>query len=193
MNTALILSKDTEFAQTLAEQLRQEKGLVCKVVATATLEELQGGKGINILISNDKVDSCLPFPVLVFPTSRKPYRLQDILTQVDTALSTASEEEHVLGGGLLLRLREKQLMHSASGAQASLTDKEVQLLLQLIQAGKEGLAREELLKRVWGIEASLDTHTLETHIYRLRGKLRELVAWDMIEAIEGGYALANHE
>ena len=42
------------------------------------------------------------------------------------------------------------------------------------------------LKEVWGIEAALDTHTLETHIYRLRGKCKELAGDELVEAVEGG-------
>ena len=54
-----------------------------------------------------------------------------------------------------------------------------------------GASRETLLKEVWGMEADLNTHTLETHIYRLRAKLRELSGNDIIEAFEGGYRLAG--
>ncbi len=70
-----------------------------------------------------------------------------------------------------------------------LTDKEAGLLQRLAEAGNKGVAKDQLLKDVWGIEALLDTHTLETHIYRLRGKFKELAGDEMIEAVDGGYVL----
>ncbi|MDE3061388.1 MAG: helix-turn-helix domain-containing protein, partial [Pseudomonadota bacterium] len=85
--------------------------------------------------------------------------------------------------------RQKQLMHQPSGKTADVTDKEARLLQVLAGSGKNGVAKEKLLKEVWGIEATLNTHTLETHVYRLRAKFRELAGNEIIAAINGGYGL----
>lgn len=53
----------------------------------------------------------------------------------------------------------------------SLTDTEARLLACLFDAQGAEVTREELLQRVWGYRPGLDTHTLETHIYRLRRKI----------------------
>ena len=52
-----------------------------------------------------------------------------------------------------------------------LTDKETSILKYLLRARGEAVAREELLAEVWGYNAGVTTHTLETHIYRLRQKI----------------------
>lgn len=52
-----------------------------------------------------------------------------------------------------------------------LTDTEARLLACLFDAQGSEVRREELLQRVWGYRPGLDTHTLETHIYRLRKKI----------------------
>ena len=64
----------------------------------------------------------------------------------------------------------------------ALTEKEC-ALLQTLAAG--AMTREALLRDIWGYEADLDTHTLETHIYRLRRKLAELGGGDIMTTPEG--------
>jgi hypothetical protein len=56
----------------------------------------------------------------------------------------------------------------------ALTEKEAALLAALLAVAPQPMAREALLSSVWGISSDIDTHTLETHIYRLRSKLAEL-------------------
>ena len=182
MPTALIISRHPEFAQTLAEQLQRELNIACQ-----TAPELKEGE-FNLLISNEEIKHPT-LPVLLLPQAKAPYRLRELLAKVTGLLAAPEGEAVAFGAGLALHPRQKQLIHSPSGKACDLTDKEIQLLAQLIAASKNGMAKEELLKRVWGIDAALDTHTLETHIYRLRGKLRELVDAEMIEATEGGYAI----
>lgn len=57
------------------------------------------------------------------------------------------------------------------GTHVSLTEKEAALLQQLLQTAPAETSRETLLAGVWAYEKDVDTHTLETHIYRLRQKL----------------------
>lgn len=52
-----------------------------------------------------------------------------------------------------------------------LTEKETNILKYLYRAGGKSVAREELLSEVWGYNAAVTTHTLETHVYRLRQKI----------------------
>ena len=52
-----------------------------------------------------------------------------------------------------------------------LTEKETDILRYLYRAGQRPVSREKLLKEVWGYNAGVTTHTLETHIYRLRQKV----------------------
>ena len=53
----------------------------------------------------------------------------------------------------------------------TLTDTEARLLACLFDARGGDVNRDELLQRVWGYRPGLETHTLETHIYRLRKKI----------------------
>lgn len=78
-----------------------------------------------------------------------------------------------LGNGWSLDATARQLSHSENST-LSLTEKESSLLHTLANTHPTAITRETLLNEVWGVGSEMDTHTLETHIYRLRGKLAGL-------------------
>jgi len=55
-----------------------------------------------------------------------------------------------------------------------LTEKETAILIRLSAANGESVSRKILLEEVWGYKTGINSHTLETHIYRLRKKIEEL-------------------
>ena len=71
-----------------------------------------------------------------------------------------------------------------------LTEKETNILKYLLRAGGKPVGRQELLEEVWGYNAGVTTHTLETHVYRLRKKIEpeEGVA-TLLVTEPGGYRL----
>jgi DNA-binding response OmpR family regulator len=76
------------------------------------------------------------------------------------------------------------------GAEIALTEKECDILLALYDAGGKAVSRQDLLDQVWGYASTVETHTLETHIYRLRQKLEEDAANPVLLVTrEDGYAL----
>jgi hypothetical protein len=86
---------------------------------------------------------------------------------------------------------ERLLLHEQTGEIVRLTDKEAALLAALAAAAGATVARETLLENVWGYGAAVTTHTLETHVYRLRQKLGGDEAAARLLAQEAdGYRLA---
>ena len=72
----------------------------------------------------------------------------------------------------------------------SLTEKETQILLKLIDNKNKLVTREALLEEVWGYNLDFTTHTLETYIYRLRQKLDiNEQETSLLETLPGGYRL----
>jgi DNA-binding response OmpR family regulator len=67
-----------------------------------------------------------------------------------------------------------------------LTEKEVDILKCLINSGEEAVDRDELLKQVWNYSSDVTTHTLETHIYRLRQKLETDPSIPLLIISKGG-------
>ena len=72
-----------------------------------------------------------------------------------------------------------------------LTEKETMMLKKLFQIWPETISKEGLLSEVWGYQNMLATHTLETHIYRLRKKIARFTEAQLIETTQGGYRLVK--
>ena len=71
-----------------------------------------------------------------------------------------------------------------------MTEKETAILKYLYRAGNQIITRETLLNEVWGYNAAVTTHTLETHVYRLRQKIEtDPSNADILVTVTGGYQL----
>ena len=82
------------------------------------------------------------------------------------------------------------MLTGANGKKVRLTEKETAILRFLYRAGQLPVSRETLLQEVWGYNSGVTTHTLETHIYRLRQKIEKDAASPEILVTEaGGYKL----
>jgi DNA-binding response OmpR family regulator len=104
----------------------------------------------------------------------KPVRLGAVLDRVGAhrrAAALREAGEPVAIGPYCLHPQESMLVHEGSGAALRLTDKEVHILEFLAQQGGRTVERRVLLDEVWGYAEQVETHTLETHIYRLRQKI----------------------
>lgn len=102
--------------------------------------------------------------------------------------SQNQQQELALSRDILFRPIEKTLLFK--GHTLEITDKESALLQCLHQNRESWITRETLLEEVWGYAGSIDTHTLETHLYRLRAKLRGLLGdAELIQTRQGGYRL----
>lgn len=75
-------------------------------------------------------------------------------------------------GPWLFEPRAHRLVAKETGEAVKLTDKEI-AVLEYLYAAQDPVSREELLASVWGYDSKIDTHTVETHIYRLRKKLMD--------------------
>ncbi len=83
----------------------------------------------------------------------------------------------------------KLMSDETSSRMVRLTEKETAILQFLYRAGR-AIGRDTLLGQVWGYNAGVTTHTLETHIYRLRRKIERNPARAEILVTEpGGYRL----
>jgi DNA-binding response OmpR family regulator len=94
-----------------------------------------------------------------------------------------------LAHGWALNLHSRSL-HHATHAALHLTERECVLMQYLLARGEQHMSQEMLMRDVWHYEAGAQSHTLETHIYRLRGKLEAVQPPPCrIETTEGGYRL----
>lgn len=92
--------------------------------------------------------------------------------------------------GYLLRAADR-VLETPGGEIIRLTDKEADILRYLHRAAGAPVAREALLGEVWGYQSGVTTHTLETHVYRLRQKIEpQMGKTRLLLTVEGGYRLA---
>jgi len=103
----------------------------------------------------------------------KPFRLAELLARIRAQLRTFENSEDAVFtiGPYTFRPSAKLLQDAARNRRIRLTEKEAAILKFLYRAGTKPVARQVLLNEVWGYNAAVTTHTLETHIYRLRQKI----------------------
>ena len=121
----------------------------------------------------------------------KPFRFAVLLARIRAQLRQheASEDAIFTIGPYTFRPRSK-LFVNPKGKKVRLTDKETSILRYLYRAGQQATSRERLLREVWGYNSGITTHTVETHIYRLRQKIEEDAAVPVILVTESsGYRL----
>ncbi|MGD9615578.1 MAG: response regulator transcription factor [Alphaproteobacteria bacterium] len=120
----------------------------------------------------------------------KPIRIGELLARLRAGLCDVEIETGVLTiGPYAFRPSAKLLSDPAAGRKVRLTEKEAAVLEFLYRAGR-AIGRDTLLGEVWGYNAGVATHTLETYVYRLRRKIeRDPARAEILVTEPGGYRL----
>ena len=122
----------------------------------------------------------------------KPFRLGVLLARMRAQLRQHEQSEDAVFtiGPYTFRPSAKLLTHGESKKKVRLTEKETSILKYLYRSGDAVVGRDKLLGEVWGYNAGVTTHTLETHVYRLRQKIEEdPSAAEILVTEPGGYRL----
>lgn len=123
----------------------------------------------------------------------KPFRLSVLMARLRAQLRQFELSDDVTFqiGPYSFRPAAKMLV-GADGRKVHLTEKETAILKYLYRVGDRPAARDVLLDEVWGYNAGVTTHTLETHIYRLRQKIERRAGEPALLITEpGGYRLVR--
>ncbi|CAN7237469.1 response regulator transcription factor [Phyllobacterium sp. LjRoot231] len=121
----------------------------------------------------------------------KPFRFAVLLARIRAQLRQheQSEDATFVVGPYTFKPGQKMLI-DAKGGKIRLTEKEVAIIKYLYRAGGKVITRDVLLEEVWGYNSGVTTHTLETHVYRLRQKIEHDPSNSTILVTEsGGYKL----
>ncbi|HTO40674.1 MAG TPA: response regulator transcription factor [Rhizomicrobium sp.] len=120
----------------------------------------------------------------------KPFRFAALLARLHGHLrSHGQSEDTAYRIGPYAFQPSAKLLIDAKGKRVRLTEKETNILKFLYRSG-DTVARETLLHEVWGYNPAVTTHTLETHIYRLRQKIEASPGQAQLLVTEsGGYRL----
>lgn len=122
----------------------------------------------------------------------KPFKLGVLLARIRAHIRQheLSDDAVFTIGPYTFQPSNKILVENDSNKKVRLTDKEAAILKYLYRTGSQVVSREVLLDEVWGYNAGVTTHTLETHVYRLRQKIETDPSNAQILVTEpGGYRL----
>ena len=203
MPNILLISKDDVFATDLIGQLQHHaKNYVI-------LEKEEAEKSDIVIIDEDL--SCLnkinhKGPIL-FLTSKpeeinsdcaatnvlvKPLSLSEFLDELHSCINIFenSEEGFLEFNQYVVRPMSKDILNLRNNEEVKLTEKEVAVIKYLYKNRDRIVSKNELLQEVWGYVADVSTHTIETHIYRLRQKVEhDDLSAQLILTEDGGYQL----
>jgi len=121
----------------------------------------------------------------------KPFKFSVLLARIRAHLrSHETSEDAVFRIGPYEFRPSMRVLIDPAQKKIRLTDKEANILKYLYRSGEKPVGREELLREVWGYNSGVTTHTLETHIYRLRQKIEpEAQSPKLLITETGGYRL----
>jgi DNA-binding response OmpR family regulator len=161
----------------VCRQLRQSGVRTPVIMLTAADSEADTIKGLDSG-ANDYVS--------------KPFRIGILLARIRAQLRQYERSEDAIFaiGPYSFRPSAKLLVHKDTKKKLRLTEKEASILKYLLRAGSIVIGREILLNEVWGYNSGVTTHTLETHVYRLRQKIeRDPSKAELLVTEQGGYRL----
>ena len=155
----------------------QKSILICEITSENELQNILSllKKNQNsskfIFIMNKKIKP--PIENFNFKTLNQPLMFNDLLRYIKTLETTFSKEQlNVRFGNKLYDRHNSKLINDTNGDSIKLTDLENKLI-NFILNKNDGCTKNEILKNVWEHAAKLETHTMESLIYRLRKKIED--------------------
>lgn len=123
----------------------------------------------------------------------KPLRMVGFIALIRSQFSQlqAFDDIQFEIGNLSFVPANKMLCEIGSDSVQILTEKETTILKFLYQAFPGDISKAQILAGVWGFQNAVSTHTLETHIYRLRKKISLITDKQLVLTTENGYRLAD--
>jgi DNA-binding response OmpR family regulator len=121
----------------------------------------------------------------------KPVRFAVLLARIRAHLRQYDQtDDATFGIGRFVFRPSAKLLLDPRGTKIRLTEKETAILKFLYRAAEKPVSRDVLLHEVWGYNSGVTTHTLETHVYRLRQKIeRDPSNAELLVTESGGYKL----
>jgi DNA-binding response OmpR family regulator len=179
-------------------------GLVDLVIMDVGLPDMDGREAVKVLRKSGfkapiiiltgqdtDADTILGLEAGANDYVTKPFRFAVLLARIRAQLRQheQSEDATFQVGPYIFKPSQKVLLDD-KGAKIRLTEKETAIIRYLYRADRRVITRDVLLEEVWGYNSGVTTHTLETHVYRLRQKIEpEPSNARLIVTEAGGYKL----
>jgi len=196
---------DTDSEATAAKGVQKARqGRVDLVVMDVGLPDMDGREAIKLLRKggfrapvilltghDSESDTILGLEAGANDYVTKPFRFAVLLARIRAQLRQHEQsEDAVFTIGRYTFRPSGKILIDERGQKVRLTEKETAILKYLYRAGEKVITRDVLLHEVWGYNSGVTTHTLETHIYRLRQKIeRDPSKAELLVTEVGGYKL----
>lgn len=144
-----------------------------------------------IFLLSSAVDDGTPKPPYA-QIINKPFSLDIFFDELNSCLNfyENSSKGYLVFNQYIVRPAKKSILNQRNNELIKLTEKEVAILKYLYKAQDKTVSKNELLQEVWGYSPDVSTHTVETHVYRLRQKVEhEDESAQLIITLDGGYQL----
>ena len=125
---------------------------------------------------------------------KRPFRIVDLVEVLQTIferLKSRRENNKVLGY-ISFIISDRKLIYKDKQA-VLLTEKESDIFVSLLNSEDRGITKEEVMSKVWMLNPNIETHTFETHLYRLRKKIKEGLILNDFIINKGGRFYLNHK
>jgi len=123
---------------------------------------------------------------------RRPLRFAGLMAMIRAKIAPTAAAGATLGDHLFCGTT--QTLMRPDGVRRLLTEKETAILARLARARGGVVARDVLLREIWGYSPAVDTHTLETHIHRLRRKIEDASGRPkLLLSAPSGYRLTTND
>ena len=132
-------------------------------------------------------------PVSNFYLNR-PFRASELLEELHSIfekLKSKRENKRFIGD-ITFIVPDRRLIYKDNKS-VELTEKESDIILSLLSSSDRGITREEVMSKVWVLNSNIETHTFETHLYRLRKKIKENLFVKNLIINNGGRYYLNYE
>lgn len=147
-------------------------------------------KSIFLINKEDKKDILLEKQIKPKSIINIPLSISNIIQIIESLIrEEANKMNDIIIGNFSLDVVGRKI--SLNKINEKLTEKETEILWKLLNKIDHKIPQKELLKEIWGYDESIETRTLETHIYRIRKKLNSIGAKNYkINNIDNSYILS---
>ena len=147
-------------------------------------------KSIFLINKEDKKDILLEKQIKPKSIINIPLSISNIIQIIESLIrEEANKMNDIIIGDFSLDVVGRKI--SLNKINEKLTEKETEILWKLLNKIDHRIPQKEFLKEIWGYDESIETRTLETHIYRIRKKLNSIGAKDYkINNIDNSYILS---
>ena len=123
---------------------------------------------------------------------KRPFRFSELveaLQSIFERLKSKRENKRTVGY-ISYIIHDRKLIYKDNQS-VDLTEKESDIMLSLLNSVGRGITREEVMSKVWMLNSEMETHSFETHLYRLRKKIKEALLLKNLIMNKGGRYYLN--